>query len=556
MAIQILVMTDNPSAIQGVIHSLEDRRARVLVHPLDISLLIVAREASPAAILLDVSDHPARAQGVHEAIQHDEGFSSVPVFALGGALPDVTSYYEDLSGSSSVAAEILAIAELSFGLQDGDDAGLFENLDQEMDLAAVLGPATSAPKPPAAPPRSAPPGLPPLPGVRRESVPGVPMPARSAAMAASTPPPVAASSGASDPAPRRPRATGALPTMESSGRETLNLKQELLTKDREILELRSRVMELEESRLQKDEHYIQALERIAALDGQIADFEDQLEERQVENDRLAKALDELTRTHEAELASAHATMAELQDANREWSERADLLTAQLASNAEEAEAALVAANELLAARLAEENARANAELAAALQAVEEEAAAERAAAQERFDAALAEAANQAELQEQIAALEEANASLTAECAALSEQRDEVLAITAELESAMNEADAQAAQFADRFEKADRFVEVLRKDLGVYVEAAHRVQEERAAQSVLLASLAEQLASVLEATRNAAMSPNEVLPATNWEAAYNAYLSSSESDSVSHDDDADVMDYVDEDEEMTADVLES
>lgn len=486
MAIQILVMTDDPSAIQEVLHALENRRVRVLVHPLDSSLLVVAREASPAAILLDATSSPERAARVQQAVEDDGGFSSVPVFALGGEIAGVTSSYEELGEPSAIAAEILAIAELTFGFQDGDDVGLFDDLDQDLDFASTLGPAdsentpSSASKPPA-PPRGGPPALPPMPGVRRESVPGVrrdsvpgvPMPTRAQAPAA---------------AERRPRATtDAVPVVESSGRETLTLKQDLLAKDREILTLRSQVMDLEEQHLEKDEKHLQSLERLAAMEAQITDFEDQLEERQADNDRLAKALDEATCAHEAERAEAQAAQQALQ-------EERDALQAQFEEERAQLQAQLEGERAQFQAQLEEERAQ--------------------------LQAQLEEASKRDDLEAEIASLQE-------ERKALIGQRDELLAITSELEAAMNEADLQAAAYAERFDKADKLVDVLRKDLGVYVEAAHRVVEERRTQAASLGDLVSQLESALEATRSAAATPEETLPVTNWEAAYNAYVESAE-----------------------------
>lgn len=394
MAIQILVMTDEASTLQGVISAMEDRRARVLVHPCDASLLIAAREASPAAVLLDVSQGSERASGVRDAMKQDSAFEGVPIFALGGEMADVTSYYDDLSGPSSVAAEILAIAELTFGFQGGDDAGLFESLDQEMDLASTLGP----------PPKAA---LASSSGVARPPGPPVPPP---------RPP---------GPPPRRPSA------VDTSAGEIAALKQSLASRDGELEALRAKIIELES---QADDGA-----SVAAAEEDVA--------------RLARELESRTGTHETQVAELQETIDEQQEA---------------------ASAA--------AARIAE--------LEAQLEAAAEDTAVE---------------------------------ALTEERDALAAQRDEAISLSEDLEAAMNDSIEQTEALSARLEHADRLIEALRTDLGVYVSAAHRAEESKSAQRELLAQLVESFVGAqraLESSVNGAAP--EALAPTTWEEAYNAY----------------------------------
>lgn len=459
MAIQILVMTDDPSTVQNVIHALEDRRARVLVHPQDASLLIAAREASPAAILLDVSAGQDRAMEVSATLKADEAFSGVPVFSLGGALEDVTSYYEDLSSASSVAAEILAIAELTSGFQGGDAAGLFESLDQEMDFASALGPVSSEPsgsgaaRPPSAPPKNMPP--PPVPTARRDSSAAIPIPGRRAGSA-------------------RPTAAS-----DSSGRETLSLRQDVLARDREILDLRSRVMELQEEQLEKEEQQVQTLERVAELEQDLAAYEERVAAGQAEIEGLTQAHGESAASHQAELQALQQSVEESQAANEE-------LRAQNTALHEAIEAQRV-----------------------------------------EFEAKIQEAADHAELLEQIEALE-------AEKDQLITHRNEILAITTELEEAMNEADANAQAYADKLEKSEALIEALRKDLGVYVEAAHRAYEARVKNQSELETLLETIDEARKSLRQATKEAIDTLPATNWEETYNRYLEAAAPDSTEED----------------------
>ena len=259
MAIQILVMTDEASTLQGVISAMEDRRARVLVHPCDASLLIAAREASPSAVLLDVSQGLERASDVRDAMKKDAAFEGVPIFALGGEMAEVTSYYDDLSSPSSVAAEILAIAELTFGFQGGDDSGLFDSLDQEMDLASTLGP------PPKAALASSPPSSSANSGAARPPGPPVPPP---------RPP---------GPPPRRPPAVDA-----SSGKVTA-LKKSLASREDELEALQAKVAELES----------QVDAGAAASDAAAAE----------DLARVAQELESRTAAHEAQVAELQETIA-------------------------------------------------------------------------------------------------------------------------------------------------------------------------------------------------------------------------------------------------------
>lgn len=348
MAIQILVMTDDPSNIQGVIDALEDRRARMLVHSLDASLLSAAREASPAAILLDASTNAGAAHALISAFQEDNAFSSIPIFGLGAKLEGATSYYEQdkLEESSAVAAEILAIAELSFGFQGGDDAGLFEGLDQEMDVDAVLGPDHDAGPKTAPPP---PPNLPPVP--KRDAAP------------VSTPPEEASTERLTS---RPVRSTGARAAALSSGRESLSLKQEILAKDREILALRSQVTQLEGASLSKEEELLESLENAQNLAEHLEAVQQQLEQSERSIQDLQQQLQEGVGTLE-DLQDQNTTLrAELEEAQRQAQDTSKLeaIEAELQSVQEQHASAVQQRDEVLAI---------SGELESALQAAEQRA---------------------------------------------------------------------------------------------------------------------------------------------------------------------------------------
>lgn len=342
MAIQILVMTDDPADIQDVIDALEDRRVRVLVHPLDSSLLSAAREAGPAAILLDASSNSTAAQRFVGEFQDDSVFSSTPIFGLGGPLEDVTSYYENLSESLSIAAEILAIAELSFGLQGSDDAGLFEGLEEEMDVDAAIGPDSSAAPPKTPPP---PPSLPPVP--RAASA-----PASAPASGNGAPPSSAAAdlppNDDPEPAPARPRRSsrpsGSRSAALTSGRESLHLKQDLLAKDREILALRSQVTELEGASLEKEGELLETLENVQNLEEHVHDLKAQLDSAANEKQDAQTELDALRSTHAELVQQNEALTTQLQEAQEQLKDTSKL---------EEIENTLQAVNEKYEATVAQ-----------------------------------------------------------------------------------------------------------------------------------------------------------------------------------------------------------
>lgn len=198
MAIRILILTDNTSNLQGIIDAFESRRAVTLVHPLDASLLPAARETAPAAILLDVTHDLGKAQSIQRTLVADETFSSIPIFGMGGELKKATSYYEDLSSPSSIAAEILGVAELTYGFGDSDD-DIFDNMSSDGDIFAPLG------APPAVPPKAPPSRLPPP---RRPTPPrGVPVATASAPPAPPAPPA----------APAAPPSVPTPPSLSASG---------------------------------------------------------------------------------------------------------------------------------------------------------------------------------------------------------------------------------------------------------------------------------------------------------------------------------------------------
>lgn len=490
MAIQILVMTDDASAVQAVVGSLEERRARVMVHPLDSSLIVLAREVGPAAILLDASGDASNADAIAHQLRRDGGFEGVPIFAIGGVLTDVTASYDDLSQARNASAEILAVAELTHGFQDSDGAGLFDHVDNDLSLDALLGPSQGSkvtpPPVPGGAGRAVPPPLPPP--SRHGSVPAIHV--RTGSM-----PAIHVRTGAVPAVPDAPQsAPAAMPGRAGSGRETIALREELNEKDREIIELRGKLVSMERSLFEGEDLRAQLVERIASLESQVHAFEDEVEERQQNIDRLAEALDAQHMQHAEANASADALRAS-----------ADALRA--AHDAAQAERDALA--EEAAALRGERDAAIEQQeaLRQELHAVREAMAAQEAAAVEGA-------------QERIDALERDYATVTA-------QRDEALAISQELDTALGAADAQVSAMHERLVHADALIDAMQADLAAYVEAAHRIADKERERLEMLATLASTLQQAAQNVAKVSAPEVGALPATQWESAYNAYVAQKE-----------------------------
>lgn len=525
MAIQILVMTDDASAVQAVVSSLEERRARVMVHALDASLVVLAREVGPAAILLDATGDPSNADTIAHLLRHDGGFEGVPIFAIGGVLTDVTASYEDLSQARNAAAEILAVAELTHGFQDSGSEGLFDDVDNDdLSLESLMGPnhGSKVTRPPApSGGRSAPPPVPPpRPPSRTGSIPAINV--RTGAM------PIIGSRDA-------PAAEPAAPMRASAGRETIALREELNAKDREIIELRDTLVSMERRLFETEDARTSVEEKVATLQSQLTVYEDEIEERQLNIDRLAQALDaehvsasaaaaerDALRTQVAALEQSAAAGHEDADAR---AEEATSLAEIAIARAEEAEAAAQTAT----ARAEAAEARAE-EAAAALKsstarAAEAEALAH--AAEEERSAAVDELVafreTAAESGESAKALEERLSGLTDDYDTVLGQRDEALSISQELDTALVTAEAQVADMHARVISADALVDALQADLAAYVDAAHRMAEQERVRLGLLGSLAATLQQASQQVAEVSAPAVGALPQTQWESAYNAYV---------------------------------
>lgn len=482
MAIQILLMTNDPQSVQGVREALEDRRARVHVHPLDESILVLAREAAPAAVLLDVSMGDDDALAIMRALGNDAAFEGTPIFGLFGSLAGATSFYEDLSQPTNAAAEILAIAELNAGFSDSSDSGIFDGIDsEEMDLDALIAPSvTSGVRPP---PVRRPPPPPPRGGRTSNSSPAIRVSEPESTTTRSTP--------LVDDAPRRPRTTTSA-TIGSGSRETFELRDELNQRDREILELRSKMLELERALLERDDVSLEAEQQLDEMNSQLL--------------RAAEALDQAREREQqlhAEVAAAtdaaKAVAQEFEERKQEFQELLDAREAELIAESDQRMASLHEEYEdLIAGRVSE----------AVNGALEEAAARHNEALEAAVADAVAKASVSSELEEQLVRV--------------SAQRDEVLQISKELESALALADQQVLNLAERVRLGEVLIEALRRDLAGYVEAAHQATSSQRDALGALASLATMLADASNAVTKVSALPTPELPATTWEEAYVAW----------------------------------
>lgn len=276
MAIQILIISDDRSGVEPLIHSLAAREARSSIQPVDPFLLPMIRETRPAAIVVDVSGpQGGEARELAAKIKEDAAFDSVPLFGVGGELDSAVNSYESFGDPDGIVAEVLAIADLHIGF---DTTGANEAIsdDDFADIDELLSPTRS--------------------GTGNHTV--VKKAPRRSTGAAPPPPP-----------PPPPPAGGS--------RDSAALREELKSKDEELEKLSQRVQ---------------------ALEDQISGFEDELDNRQAELDRLAKLYDdaqsELKAANEAR-AQAEATVTEIQ---QEFAERSaeieELLEAQSAQPAQ------------------------------------------------------------------------------------------------------------------------------------------------------------------------------------------------------------------------------
>lgn len=510
MAVQILVLTNDASGVQGIRDALEARRARVMVHALDESILVVAREARPAALLLDVSMGDDDALQIMRAVADDPTFEGTPIFGLFGSLQGATSYYEDLSQPTNAAAEILAIAELNAGFSESSSGGIFDGIDADVDIDAFIGPgaksglnAVTVNSNANTPPPRRPPPPPPRPGARTT----VSSPAINVTQGGNEEDTLAAVPTLE--VPRRPRTTT---TSTLGGADSLALRDEINQKDREILELRSRILELERSLLDKDGSQLEVYRRVAESEGAIASLEEELDSLQAEIAKRDEAIAVLRAEAVASVEAAEAVQREFEERRQEFQELLDAREAELISEADQRIAALHDEYEsLIAERVAEavNNALAEAQARHA----------------EELERVREEASKSSEVEEQLARV--------------AAQRDEVLAISQDLENALAQSDQQVAALTERLRASEGLIAALRADLANYVEAAHSAATSQREALQSIASLADILAAARESVVNASQATAPELPETTWESAYVEWQRmnevSAESDADEHDD---------------------
>ena len=496
MSVQILVMTNDSAGVAGIQEALEARRARVVIQPLDESILVVAREARPSAVLLDVSLGDDDARAIMDGLRADESFEGVPIFALFGSLDGATSYYEDLSQPTNAASEILAIAELNAGFSDTSGGGIFDGIEPDVDFDQLIGPAKSkttsatASAPPRRPPPPPPVGRP---GARTAgSSPAIPIPS-------------------SDGQPRRPR-TASNATV--GGGDVLALREELNQRDRELLDSRAKILELERALLDKDGSRLEGDRQVTELQAQLDELEAELDAAKQAAQEREEAITTLQAEVRVAAEAAAAVQSEFEERKQEFQELLDAREAELIAEGDQRIAALHDEyEELIATRVAD----------AVNNALEE--------------------ANRGHEQALQAALEAAaqNTEREEELAKVSAQRDEVLAISQEMEAALAQADLQVETLVERLRLADALIDALRTDLGAYAAAAHEATSAQRGAIESIQALAQTLAAAQEAVANASAIQTPELPETTWETAFVAWQDAAANDET----DAEILEEADE-----------